>query len=103
IHAQSVPIVYEHLNTELELGEDGVLHVRIVQQIRFDGEFSGAFYAIPLENISSVANIQLLGAATLQDNYQLDSLDLVPIAPNFIEDNGDEVMIDWDFPRTRRG
>ena len=102
-YAQAVPIEYEHFNTELTLHEDGMLHVRLVQQIRFDGEFSGAFYAIPLENVTAISNVQLFGATTEQANYELDTVDLAPLAPNYIENNGDEVFIDWNFPETRRG
>ncbi|MCC6456594.1 MAG: DUF2207 domain-containing protein [Caldilineaceae bacterium] len=103
IYAQDVPIVYEHFNTDLTLAEDGALHVRMVQQIRFDDVFRGAFYAIPTSYTTSIANIQLYGAESEADNYELDTIDLVPIAPNFIEDNGDEILVDWDFPPTSPG
>jgi hypothetical protein len=101
--AQSDPIVYEHLNTEMKLDEQGGLHVRIIQQIRFNGSYSGAFYAIPLENVTSIANVQLYAAAGESDNYELNTVDLVPISPNSIEDNGSEVLIDWNYPQTRPG
>lgn len=102
-HAQDLPIVYEHFNTELTLSEDGSVHVRLIQQIRFDGSFSGAFYAIPIENLTSIANVELYGAATESANYELNTVDLEPIEPNFIENDGQEVVIDWNFPRTQPG
>ncbi len=101
--AQEIPIVYEHFNTDLTLREDGVLHVRIIQQIRFEDTFSAAFYAIPIANVTSIANVQLYGAETESDNYELDTVDLVPITPNYVEDNGDEVMVDWNFESTNAG
>jgi hypothetical protein len=102
-HAQDVPIVYEHFNTEMTLSEDGVLHVRLIQQIRFDGSFSGAFYAVPIRNVTSIDNLQIFRAATESGNYELNTVDLLPVAPNFIENNGEEIAIDWDFPTTRPG
>jgi hypothetical protein len=103
LHAQDIPIVYQHFDTDMTLRADGVLHVRMVQQIRFDDTFSGAFYAIPLKNVTSISNVQLYGAATEADNYELDTVDLAEIAPDSVENNGNEVVVDWSFPQTRAG
>lgn len=102
-HAQDVPLVYEHFNTDLTLHEDGVLHVRMVQQIRFDDVFSGAYYAIPVDYSTSINNIQLWGAASEAANYELDTVDLWPIVPNYIENNGNEIVVDWNYPPTKAG
>jgi hypothetical protein len=97
------PLVYEHFNTDLNLGEDGTLHVRMVQQIAFDDSFSGAFYAIPTGYATAIENVELYGAASDEDNYNPDTSNLVPIQPNYIDDTGDEIVIDWNYPRTEAG
>src|SRR5262245_1167607 len=72
VQAQSAPVEYQHFNTEMTLQEDGTLHVRMIQQIRFFGSFSEGFYTIPVKNVSSIGNVQVFGAATQEDNYVLD-------------------------------
>src|SRR5215203_603178 len=100
LYAQEVPIVYQHFDTEMTLQDDGVLHVKLIQQIRFDGIFSEGYYAIPIKNVTSIGNVQLWGAATEEDNYVLDTENLYPIAPNYVDNNGEEVTVDWNFPTT---
>ena len=101
--SSDAPLVYEHFNTDLTLGEDGTLHVRMVQQIAFDDSFSGAFYAIPTSYATAIENVEIYGTASDADNYDLDTTNLVPIQPNYIDETGDEILLDWNYPRTEPG
>ena len=103
-HAQSAPpIVYRNFNTDLTLDANGHLHVRMVQQLAFDGNFSSAFFDIPTAYTAGIDDVQVWRAATAADDLNLTSPTLVPVTPDSLVDRGDVVAVEWSYPTTQPG
>ncbi len=99
----SPPIVYRHFDTALALDANGHLHVRMVQQLAFDGSFSSAFFDIPTNFTTGIDDVQLYRAASPADDLNLDSPNLIPVTPDSLVDRGDVVSVEWSYPTTQPG
>jgi hypothetical protein len=97
------PIVYRAFNTELTLDANGHLHVRMFQQLAFDGEFSSAFFDIPTDFTSGIEDVKVWRGAAAADDLNLATPDLVPVTLDALVDRGDVVSVEWSYPRTQPG
>ncbi len=102
--AQDTPsLVYEHFDTELTLNEAGVLHVRMVQQIRFADTYSQAFFAIPKRHTTAIENIQLWEATSDLAAEDAATDDLQPLQPDLVEETDGEIILEWSYAPTTAG
>ncbi|HXF62663.1 MAG TPA: DUF2207 domain-containing protein, partial [Caldilineaceae bacterium] len=96
------PITYRHFNTELVLEDNGLLHVRMVQQLQFDGQFSSAFYEIPRRFTSDITNVRVLAPIAEEENLD-PATERLGLLPASIDDGGGSILVEWSYPRTSPG
>lgn len=103
VTAQSAPpVVYLQYNSDLNLDSNGVLHVRLLQQIGFGDQFSSAFFDIPKAFTTRIENVRVLEATTPDGHRDPATAEFAPI-PASISEGMDYVSVEWTYDRTDPG
>lgn len=101
--AQSAPpVVYLQYNSDLNLDSNGVLHVRILQQIGFGDQFSSAFFDIPKAFTTRIDNVRVLAATTPAGHHDPAHAEFTPIDVS-VSETMDTVSLEWRYQRTEPG
>lgn len=70
VHAQSSSVVWDEYNVDLEVREDGTVHVTETQVVEFDGRFSTGFADIPTAYVEDLYNVEVSIANGLGETPQ---------------------------------
>ncbi|MCC6169730.1 MAG: DUF2207 domain-containing protein [Caldilineaceae bacterium] len=101
--AQSAPpVIYLQYNSDLNLNSNGVLHVRILQQIGFGDQFSSAFFDIPKAFTTRIENVRVLAATTPAGHRDPAHAEFAPIDAS-VSERMDTVSVEWNYERTDPG
>ena len=103
LHAQTDPDVsYLRYDVELTLKEDGDLHVREIQQVHYEGQFSEGFAEIPLQYVTAISDIKVLGGTNESNLIPFEINSSGPGSFSSVKE-GDNLYIEWEYDETSPG
>lgn len=96
--AQAQPdIRYLTFDVDIALRQDGSFFVQMVQRLEFDGEYSSAFFEIPLDYTTTIENVELF---TLPEDGNVAEAEPLDAAVDY---GSGSIFVEWAYPTTQPG
>ncbi|MFW5941617.1 MAG: DUF2207 domain-containing protein [Chloroflexota bacterium] len=96
----SDPVIYTRYDVDIDVREDGTVHVREEQEITFNDSFRTAFAQIPRDYVSEIRNVQLSGSEGL---YELTPGRAAQAGEFSVSYEPDAIYVDWAYEATQAG